>query len=241
MAVKQISLIVPVYNESLRLSSLFKEIDNFSKKWKGAYEVIFVNDGSSDSSLFKIKDFVKDRKHKSFKIVSYKKNQGKGHALKKGIAKAKYLWILTFDADVSVKILCFLKYKKYYTFNKKFCYFGSRTHYLSRTDTIFIRRFIGKILGFIIYMILRKKTHEFQCGYKIYHISYIKKIFKKVTCKGFAHDFELLLLLKKNSIEVKNCPVIWHHRPGSKLNIFTDSFMYFFWLFKISRKFNFKY
>ena len=56
-----------------------------------------------------------------------------------------------------------------------------------------------------------------------------KKIFKKVTCKGFAHDFELLLLLKKNSIEVKNCPVIWHHRKGSKLNIFTDSFMYFFW------------
>ena len=237
----KISIVVPLYNESLRLNYLFREIVSFSQKWKDKCEIIFVNDGSSDATLSKIQNFIKNRDKKLFKIISYKKNQGKGYALKKGIAKAKHIWILTFDADVSVKILCFIKYKNYYTFNKQFAYFGTRTHYLSKTNTIFIRRLIGKILSCVIYIVLRKIIPEFQCGYKIYHRSYIKKIFKKVTCKGFAHDFELLLLLKKNSIEVKNCPVIWHHRQGSKLNIFTDSFMYFFWLFKISRRFNFKY
>lgn len=238
---KQISIVIPVYNESLRLKFLFKEIDNFSKKWKGVYEVIFVNDGSLDLSLSKIKDFVRNRIYKNFKIISYKKNEGKGLALKKGIEKAKYRWILTFDADVSVKILCFMRYKKYYTFNRNFAYFGTRSHYLSRTNTIFVRRLIGKILKYIIYIILKKNISEFQCGYKIYHKSYIKKIFKKISCKGFAHDFELLLLLKKYSIEVKNCPVIWKHKQGSKINIFSDSIKYFLWILKISKKYKFEY
>ena len=105
---EKISILVPLYNESIRLNYLFKEIISFSQKWSGKYEIIFVNDGSSDATLFKIKNFIKNRNKKLFKIVSYKKNQGKGYALKKGIAKSKYEWILTFDADVSVKILCFI-------------------------------------------------------------------------------------------------------------------------------------
>ena len=238
----KISIIIPLYNEFSRLKYLFKEINNFHKKRKNRrYEIIFVNDGSTDLTLDRIQDFKRKKRNKFLKIITYKNNYGKGYALQKGVAAAKYEWVLTFDADVSVKILCFMKYKKYYTFNKKFAYFADRSHFLSKTSTTFLRSFVGNILNNIVFIFLKKKIPEFQCGYKIYHKSYIKKIFKQIVCKTYAHDFELLFLLKQNSIEIKNCPVKWKHRSEGKVNIFIDSLIYFFWLLRIVKKFNFKY
>ena len=82
MKIKKISIsfIFPVYNEEKRLKSLFKNITQYEKKNNGN-EFIFVNDGSNDKSLAYISDFIKD-KNKKYKLISYKKNMGKGYAKK---------------------------------------------------------------------------------------------------------------------------------------------------------------
>ena len=96
--IKSISVIYPVYNEETRLNRVFTDINKFDLNNKYIKkEYIFVNDGSTDKSLSLIKKKIK--KNKKIKVISYKKNKGKGYALKQGVNNAKNNWILTTDSD----------------------------------------------------------------------------------------------------------------------------------------------
>jgi dolichyl-phosphate beta-glucosyltransferase len=102
-----VSIILPLYNEEIRLDYCFEIIEKFLKKNRKFYfEIIFVNDGSTDQSKNKILQFIKQNKKKNFntkiKLISYTKNVGKGYAIKKGIFISKSKWILTCDLDMSV-------------------------------------------------------------------------------------------------------------------------------------------
>ena len=97
-----LSIIIPFYNEQHRLLESLKTLNNYFIK-KNNIEMIFVNDGSSDKSDLIICKFIKKYK-KIFKIkyIKYKKNIGKGFAIKKGILNSKKEWMLICDADMSV-------------------------------------------------------------------------------------------------------------------------------------------
>ena len=96
-----ISLIIPFYNEENRIEKNLHFIKKFLKKKS---EVIFVNDGSSDNSDKIIKKFkFRNENKKLIKYISYKKNVGKGYAIKKGVLKSKKEWILICDLDMSVQ------------------------------------------------------------------------------------------------------------------------------------------
>lgn len=74
----------------------------------------------------------------------------------------------------------------------------------------------------MIRIIFRLDLADTQCGFKVFHKNYSYKIFKKISSNRFAFDIELTLLLKKNNISIKELPLKWEHRDGSKLNIFID-------------------
>ena len=113
-AIKSLSIVITVFNEEKRLKKNLIRINNFIKNKK--IEVIFVNDGSSDSSEKIIKKIIK--KNKKIKIISLRNNAGKGGALKRGIMNAKYKWILTMDLDLSVPLSqIFTWFKKKYISN----------------------------------------------------------------------------------------------------------------------------
>ena len=78
---KSLSLIIPVYNEAIRLPRALKVCRQTAQANPG-WEFIFVNDGSTDTTAQLIK-----KTH--FKLVSYPKNQGKGYALKQGVSAAR--------------------------------------------------------------------------------------------------------------------------------------------------------
>ena len=86
----QISAIVPVYNEEKTVANVIKVL----LQNKSIDEVIVVNDGSSDNTPEILKTFAK-----KIVLINFKKNQGKGMALTKGIAKAKGKIVAFFDAD----------------------------------------------------------------------------------------------------------------------------------------------
>ena len=67
------------------------------------------------------------------------------------------------------------------------------------------------------------KLKDTQCGFKVFNKKYAYKVFKDLKSHRFAFDIELTLLLKGNNILIKELPLRWDHRDGSKLNIFLDT------------------
>ena len=230
-----ISFIFPIYNEEKRLKTLFKNITRYEKRNNGN-EFIFVNDGSNDKSLKYILDFVKNKK---YKLVSYKKNMGKGYALKMGVKEAKKDWILTLDTDLSVKLIQINNWFKIYKLKYNTVYFGSRNHPKSILEAKLHRKVMGNFLNIILKVVFEKKLSQIkdtQCGFKLYPKKIAKKIFKNIFTLNFAHDIEILIKLSKQRIKVKELPIRWKHYSESKVNIITDSFKIIFSIFKIKNR-----
>ena len=236
--INSISIIYPIYNEEKRIKNIFNDINNFNKKSsKILKEYIFVNDGSNDNSLNIIKKKIdKFFSRKNYKIVSYKQNKGKGFALKKGVQKAKYSWILTADADCSVSNMQLIEWmKKKKISNNSFIFFGSRNLKNSDVKKKTSRKLFGIIFQFFVKLFFNINLKDTQCGFKLYKSNIAKKIFKKIFTKGYMHDIEICIIAKKLNFNIVELPLKWVHKDGSKISFFGDIFKILYALIKISR------
>lgn len=223
--IKNLSIVFPSYNEEKRLKNTFKQILKLKKKLKKReLEVIFVDDGSFDKSRNLINNFRETQKKRGLKIESilFKKNIGKGFALKKGVEKCKKKWILTSDVDLSVPLDQVLKWEETKLIKKNKIYFGSRNLKDSKVIKKKYRSILGSILNFLTNKILNINIKDTQCGFKLYEKSKAKKLFSNMMVKGFAHDLELILIAKKLGFSIKELPIKWTHKDGSKVNIFFE-------------------
>ena len=167
--INTLSIILPVFNEEKRLPENLEKIKKFISYRKiKKKEFILVDDGSEDFSKRIIQNFIKKNSKKNvIRLISYKKNQGKGTALKRGVLAAKNNWILTSDIDFSVSLFQLntwinknlIKFKK----NSE-VYFGSRANYKSDVESKIYRKFIGFVLSKLIFYLLKIKTKDTQIG-----------------------------------------------------------------------------
>ena len=189
-----LSIIIPLYNEEKRLKKTLPELSKFLKKsLKDNIEIIFVSDGSNDNTNKIIKNYINKKPIKfKIKFLKYKKNVGKGYAVKRGILIAKNKWILICDTDFSVHPSQFKNWYKNKLINSNIeAYYGSREHQNSTIKASLLR----VILGFL---------------------------FKMIKSYRFAFDVELTILLNKKKIKIVELPLKWTHKSGSKLNIIKD-------------------
>lgn len=236
--IKSLSIIIPFFNEQKRIGGSLIKIKQFIKNnYKINYEIIFVDDGSTDNSGKKILDFKKNTKflRSKIKLLNLKKNTGKGAALKLGVLKAKKEWVLTTDIDLSVSLKQIIIWQKkgYIKKNNKDTYFGSRGLKDSVVKTRFYRKFLGLFFKIFYNFFLSIDLKDTQCGFKLYKKNIAKKIFTKMKSSKFEHDLELVLLAKKINSSVIELPVEWKHKAGSKLHIFFDPIKMFFGIVKI--------
>ncbi len=220
-----VSIIIPLYNEERRLKKNFPAIDIFLKKNKSKkVELLFVSDGSTDNTNKIIENYV-NKNSKKFKLnfIKYKKNIGKGFAVKSGVLAAKNNWILICDADLSVHPNQFINWKENnFLISKNYAFFGSRDHEKSIIDASRLRVILGYFFKKIIRFFFSIDLKDTQCGFKVFNKFYSKKIFKNIESYRFAFDVELTLLLKKNDIKIIELPLRWTHKEGSKLSLLRD-------------------
>ena len=190
-----LNIIIPCYNESMRLPvNKYLDFLKLNKKVK----IIFVNDGSTD----KTKNLVTKLFNKfpeQIKILSYEKNKGKGNAVRYGFLYAvrqnmsgnlAYL-----DADLSTSLQeCKLLSKK---INDKIKFvFGSR---IPKSNNVIKRKFhrfvIGRIIANIISSIIGVSVYDTQCGCKIIHQKLVKLSFEKAFLSRWLFDVEIFLRL----------------------------------------------
>ena len=90
---KQVSIVIPVYNEQARIGQVLDFLLDKIKSWPDEYEIIVVDDASSDATTEIV------QKHYDVKLISHQANKGYGAALKTGIQHAKFGIIAIADGD----------------------------------------------------------------------------------------------------------------------------------------------
>jgi len=220
-----LSIVFPVYNEEKRLKKTLPLLKKFLKENKKKnVEIIFISDGSHDLTNSIIHKFIFTNSTKfKIKFIKYQNNIGKGYAIKTGVLNSKNKWILICDIDFSVHPNQFLIWKKNGQINQNYTsYFGSREHKSSKIIASKFRVFLGFFFKKIIKILFDINLSDTQCGFKVFNKSYSKKIFGKLKSYRFAFDIELILLLKKHNVSIKELPLNWSHKSGSKMSLIKD-------------------
>lgn len=204
------SIIVPVYNEESRIKPFLSELKQFAKpRW----EIIFVDDGSVDGTLSILKKF----KIANKKIISYKKNKGKGFAVKKGVMAADGKYIIFIDADGSIhpsQISLMLEYLPKYE-----VVVGTRASDESKVKAPFIRKALGSIFNAYVNILYNTKIKDNLCGFKGFRRSAAKRLFRSLLSERWIFDVELFYKIRKEKISLYEMPIRWVHKRDSKMSM----------------------
>lgn len=229
-----ISIVIPAFNEEKRIGSSLKKLAKFLSNRPEVFEVIVVNDASTDRTEEVARSF--SNKFSNFRLINLKTSPhgGKGLAVNKGVLAAKGDIVVFTDADFSTPIneLDKLLNKLHSGFDIAI---GSRAldRTLVKTKQSFIRESIGKIFNLLVRKIIGTQIKDTQCGFKAFNMPVSKDLFEKARIFDFGFDVELLYLAKRKGLKIAEVPVIWYNFPESRVHPIKDSIAMFLDLFKI--------
>lgn len=216
------SIVIPAYNEEARITSTLESIDNYFSRNKRSYEVIVVDDGSSDGSSAVVSALA--QKLANLKIYTLQENKGKGYAVRFGALRAHGDLVLFNDADGATPIEEIEKLESALV-NDFQVAIGSRAIFSEDTfvNTVWYRRLLGRIFNRTINLLILPGIADTQCGFKMFTKEAAQKLFSAQKIERFAFDVELLFLARKFGYGIKEVPINWTNIEGSKVNLLTDS------------------
>jgi len=249
-----LSLIIPAYNEEDRLPLMLDStLEHLISKKKDiakacceaikqenqniSFEIIIINDGSTDRTVSVVKNYV-DRKetgennadhgfeHISFRLLTLKRNSGKGAAVRTGMIHSNGSLCLMVDADDATefydgvqKLLKEMAVMSCTEVSGKVV-FGSRAHQEKESTATRspIRTFLMHVFHFFVKILCSNQIKDTQCGFKLFSREAAILLFTNLHLQRWAFDTELVVIAERIGLPLAEVGVIWHEVDGSKLD-----------------------
>lgn len=225
----ELSLVLPAYNEALRLPPYLEEVrKHLDGHYAGRYEVIVVDDGSGDG----LAEFL-DRLQAGWpqlRTVRHRHNQGKGAAVRSGVLAAGGRRLLFADADGATPIAEEARLSAAIAAGAQLAV-GSRLVPATgvRRARVWSRALLGRLFAAVARSQFRLSVRDPQCGFKMFQREAGQRLFSLVREPGFLFDLELLFLAQRLGYVTVEVPINWQEVPGghfrptrSILQILTD-------------------
>jgi len=215
----RLSVIIPAYKEEKRISATLLDIDKYLSKQDYDYEIIVVNDGSTDNTAKVVKKL--QTRVKNLRLIDNKENCGKGCVVKQGMLEAKGEYRLFTDADNSTTIDHLDKFwplveEGYDIVIGSIEVKGAKIH----EGATWYRRMLGMFSKYVIRIIAGLwEIKDSQRGFKLFSAKAVEKIFPKQTIMRWGFDIEILAIAKKMGFKIKEVPVIWSNPGESKVTL----------------------
>jgi len=203
-----ISVVVPVFNEEENLPILIPRLADVLNHLGDAYEMIFVDDGSSDGSRRILREMAS--KYPSLRIIGLKKNRGLSTALLAGMREVRGGTIVTLDSDLQSDpedIPMLLSYLDRY---------DMATGWRQKRDDPWLKRISSKIANAVRNRLSGEQIHDSACTLRVFK----RECIKDIPVFNGMHRF-LSTLVKMNGYRIIEVPVLHHSRKfgKSKYNI----------------------
>lgn len=221
----EISFVIPCYNEARRLSTgLLPALNFLVSKLGKRFEIVFVDDGSTDQTRQVLELFQRNFNQIPIDIISYRPNRGKGYAVKSGVLAARGKKIVVTDADFSVALENAIEFIG--RLDEFDLIIGTKKHVAAEVFKAqnWTRRFLGKGYTVLTNLILGISFSDITCGLKAFRREAARDIFSQQRLEGWSYDAEILYLAVRRRYKILELPVRWRHVEGSKVKALRDTF-----------------
>jgi glycosyltransferase involved in cell wall biosynthesis len=212
-----ISVIIPAYNEELRVEKTLKNYAHFLNDCYSNIEVIVVTDGCSDTTPQIVEELTK--KYQCIKHIHPNKRLGKGGAVIEGFkaANGKLIGFVDSDGSTPAEDLHLL-------LNELKCCDGVIASRWLNGSTIMkhgppTRIIASRAFNFMVRILFGLPFKDTQCGAKFFTQTVIMDIIDDIGLTDWSFDVELLYVTQKKGYHIKEVPVKWEYKEGSHLNL----------------------
>jgi dolichyl-phosphate beta-glucosyltransferase len=215
------SVVIPAYDEALRLPAYLVEVVAYFDGRDEPYEVLVVDDGSRDETAARVLEA--QAAHPSVTLLRLAVNRGKGFAVRAGMRAARGRLRLMADADGATPIGEVKRLEAAIQAGADVAV-GSRAlrdPSVSRQVRLH-RQISGELFNFLVRRLGVAGIRDTQCGFKLFRAAAADGLFGELRTDGFGFDVELLLLARRRGYQVAEVAINWVDQPGSKVGVWKD-------------------
>ena len=212
------SVVIPAFNEAMRLPPYLEQIFGYFEGRGEPYEVIVVNDASRDGTGAMLRAAA--ARHPALRVISHDVNHGKGGAVQAGMLAAQGEYRLFTDADGATPIAELKRLEAALAAGAEVA-IGSRA---LRDPAVSVharrhRALAGRIFNWVVTRVGVRGIADTQCGFKAFTAAATRRLFGALETQGFGFDVELLLRAQAAGYRVAEVAVNWSDQAGSKVGV----------------------
>lgn len=202
----EISVLLPAYNEAPRIERCIREVTRAVRRLTGSYEIVVVEDGSTDGTPEIVETLAKNDNH--LRLMHSAARLGKGKAVKKGLGSAAGDIVVFMDVDLATS-LAFLPRIVELARTRGGLVVGSRHVKGSRVQRSFKRTLSSLTYNLLVRLLFWDGIHDHQCGFKAMSRGVANFLQGSVESNGFFLDTEMILRCKMCGFPVVEVGVEW--------------------------------
>ena len=192
----QLSIVLPAHNEAENLPKLIGEIRSYVNNLGWDYEIIVVNDGSTDDTKNILEEL--QRSDNRIKSVHHPKNRGYGAALRSGFSAATKEWIFLTDSDLQFNI------KELSNLTEYADRYDMVIGYRKNRQDYFIRKVNAAIFNLAVNLLFGLWVRDIDCAFKLMRREIVNKA--NLESNGALISTELLVRAEKLGYKIKQIP-----------------------------------
>lgn len=201
----KLTVLLPAFNEGEKICKNSLEIARQVQDLADDIELVIIDDGSADDTVEQAR--LAALKDPRISVLSYAKNQGKGHALRVGTEAATGDYIAFCDSDLD---LAPSQLEGFIRIMQEECadvVIGSKMHPDSEVNYPWIRRVYSWGYYMLLRILFRLDTKDTQTGLKLFKAEVLKPVMKRILVKRFAFDIEVLAIINSRGYKIASAPL----------------------------------
>lgn len=213
MSEPALSVVIPAFNEAVRLPGTLRRIRDFLAG--SSYEIVVVDDGSRDGTAESARHAGGD----ALRVLRDPVNRGKGSAVRRGMLAARGAHRLMTDADLSTPIE---ELPRLMAPARSGCpvVIASRALPGARVEVHqpWLRENMGRVFNLLVRALLLPGLRDTQCGFKLFEAEAAQQVFALARSDGFAFDVEVLVISRRLGHRIEEIPVTWRNDAATRVD-----------------------